>query len=105
MSSPPDDTPPEDGSRGDKAPVATAAPSHQAASPDEGASDDRKLNPAQVVGSVFAAGLGVQSSKNRERDFKQGRVGVFIAAGIIFTLLFIGVVVTIVQVVLKSAGN
>ena len=63
------------------------------------------LNPLQVIGSVFAAGLGVQSSKNRERDFKQGRIGVFIAAGIVFTLLFIGLVVGIVQMVLKSAGN
>jgi hypothetical protein len=64
-----------------------------------------KLNPLQVISSVFAAGLGVQSSKNRERDFKQGRAGVFIAAGIIFTLLFIGLVVFAVQVVLRSAGR
>jgi hypothetical protein len=64
-----------------------------------------ELNPLQVVGSVFAAGLGVQSSKNRERDFKQGRIGVFIAAGIVFTLLFIGAVVTVVQMVLKNAGR
>ncbi|MBK6738003.1 MAG: DUF2970 domain-containing protein [Haliea sp.] len=42
---------------------------------------------------MFAAGLGVQSSKNRERDFEQGRLGVFIATGIVFTLLFIGIVV------------
>ena len=70
--------------------------------------DDREkesLNPLQVVSSIFAAGLGVQSSKNRERDFKQGRAGVFIAAGIIFTLLFIGAVFTVVQLVLKSAGD
>ena len=70
--------------------------------------DDREkesLNPLQVVSSIFAAGLGVQSSKNRERDFKQGRAGVFIAAGIIFTLLFIGVVFTVVQLVLQSAGG
>jgi hypothetical protein len=64
-----------------------------------------KLNVLQVVSSVFAAGLGVQSSKNRQRDFKQGRLGVFIAAGIIFTLLFIGVVFTVVQMVLKNAGH
>ena len=64
-----------------------------------------KLNPFQVVASVFAAGLGVQSSKNRERDFKQGRIGVFIAAGIIFTLLFIGSVMFVVQMVVKSAGE
>ena len=64
-----------------------------------------KLNPLQVIASVFAAGLGVQSSKNRERDFKQGRAGVFIAAGIIFTLAFIAVMVFVVQMVLKGAGH
>ena len=53
----------------------------------------------------IAAGLGVQSSKNRERDFKQGRASVFIAAGIVFTLLFMGAVFGVVQLVLKSAGN
>lgn len=57
-----------------------------------------------VIGSVFSAGLGVQNSKNRERDFKQGNFKVFVIAGIIFTLVFIGVVYTVVQVVLKSAG-
>ncbi len=67
--------------------------------------DPAKLNPLQVVGSVFAAGLGVQSSKNRERDFKQGRLGVFIVAGVVFTLLFIGSVVLVVQMVLKGAGK
>jgi hypothetical protein len=67
--------------------------------------DKQKLKPMQVVSSVFAAGLGVQRSKNRERDFKQGSFGVFIAAGIIFTLLFIGAVVGIVQMVLKNSGN
>ena len=64
----------------------------------------RSLNPLQVVSSAFAAGLGVQSSKNRERDFKQGRPGVFIAAGIIFTLLFIVTVALVVQLVLKGSG-
>jgi len=65
----------------------------------------RRLGPLQVIGSVFAAGLGIQSSKNRERDFKHGRIGVFIVAGILFTLLFIGAVVTVVQLVVSSAGN
>lgn len=62
------------------------------------------MRPWHVISSVFAAGLGVQSSRNRERDFKQGKAGVFIAAGLIFTLLFIATVVVIVQVVLKSAS-
>ena len=75
------------------------------AAPAEPERQKEKLGPLQVVSSVFAAGLGVQSSRNRERDFKQGRLGVFIAAGIVFTLLFIGVVFTVVQLVLKSAGD
>lgn len=65
----------------------------------------KPLQPWHVISSVFAAGLGVQSSKNRERDFKQGRLGVFIVAGIVFTLLFMGTVFTVVQLVLKSAGK
>jgi len=64
-----------------------------------------KLSAWQVVSSVFAAGFGVQSSRNRERDFKQGRLGIFVAAGITFTLLFIGTVFLVVQMVLKSAGH
>lgn len=75
------------------------------AAPAEPGQPKEKLGPLQVVSSVFAAGLGVQSSRNRERDFKQGKLGVFIAAGIVFTLLFIGVVFTVVQLVLKSAGD
>ena len=72
---------------------------------DEGGQEQTSLNPFQVVASIFAAGLGIQSSRNRERDFKQGRAGVFIVAGIVFTLIFIGTVYTVVQLVLKSAGN
>mgnify|MGYP001550286936 FL=1 len=63
-----------------------------------------KLNPFQVVFSVLAAGLGVQSSKNRERDFKQGRAGAFIAAGLMFTVLFVGTVYAVVQLVLSGRG-
>ncbi len=72
---------------------------------EQGGQEQKSLNPFQVVASVFAAGLGIQSSRNRERDFKQGRAGVFIVAGIVFTLIFIGTVYTVVQLVLKSAGN
>ena len=58
-----------------------------------------------VVKSVFAAGLGVQSSKNRERDFTQGSPKAFIIAGLIFTLLFIGGVYAVVKVVLANAAG
>ena len=54
-----------------------------------------------ILQSVFAAALGVQSSKNRDRDFKQGNIGIFIAAGILFTALFIGGVIAVVQAVVS----
>ena len=57
-----------------------------------------------LIGSVFAAAFGVQSSKNQERDFKHGKARVFIISGIIFTLLFMGTVFTVVKLVLKQAG-
>lgn len=69
-----------------------------------GEAKEQGMRPWHVISSVFAAGLGVQSSRNRERDFKQGKVGVFIAAGITFTLLFIAAVVIVVQLVLRGAG-
>ena len=71
----------------------------------EALTEKKALNPMEVISSVMAAGLGVQSSKNRERDFKQGKIGVFIAAGIIFTLVFMGTLYTVVQLVLKGAGD
>ncbi|MGR9073952.1 MAG: DUF2970 domain-containing protein [Gammaproteobacteria bacterium] len=43
----------------------------------------------QIIQSVIAAALGVQSNKNRERDFKFGSPKVFIVTGIIATVLFI----------------
>ncbi len=62
----------------------------------------KKLNPLQVVGSVLAAGFGVQSSKNRERDFKEGSFKSFVVAGILFTVVFIGVLYLIVSTVLEN---
>jgi uncharacterized MAPEG superfamily protein len=52
-----------------------------------------------LLQSVLAAALGVQSSKNRERDFTDGKASHFIVAGIIFTFLFIATVATIVNLV------
>jgi len=79
-------------------------PTDAAAQGRDSAEDSAKdsMNPLQVIGSVLAAGLGVQSSRNRERDFKQGRAGVFILAGLLFTALFIGGVYTVVSLVLAS---
>ena len=58
-----------------------------------------------IVASTLAAAIGVQSRANTERDFASGRVGPFIAAGLIFTALFIGVLVLVVQWVISGAGG
>ncbi len=58
----------------------------------------------QVLASTLAAALGVQSNKNRERDFKHGNIKVYALAGVIFTVLFICTVVLVVKLVLRSAG-
>ena len=50
--------------------------------------------------SVIAAAFGVQSSKNRERDFSRGNPLVFIMAGLIFTVLFVLTIVGVVYLVL-----
>ena len=52
--------------------------------------------------SILAAALGVQKDKDRERDFQQGRARDFIIGGILFTVLFIAVLVTIVKVILPT---
>ncbi|HSB96373.1 MAG TPA: DUF2970 domain-containing protein [Spongiibacteraceae bacterium] len=58
-----------------------------------------------IVRSVLSAAIGVQSRKNQERDFKHGKARVYIIAGIIYTMLFIGTVFLIVTLVLKKAGH
>lgn len=53
--------------------------------------------------SVAAAFFGVQSNKNRERDFSQGKLSHFIVAGIIGVVIFIAMLIIIVTLVIPSA--
>jgi len=64
-------------------------------------SNQQKPRLISVVKSILAAGIGVQSEKNRTRDFEQGSSLVFIIGGIIFTLFFIATVATVVGFVLS----
>lgn len=54
----------------------------------------------QVIKSVLAAAIGVQSSDNRQKDFEQGSLSTYIIAGVIFTVLFICGIVFLVSIVL-----
>lgn len=69
---------------------------------ESGAHDDKPPTIFQVIGSVLAAFFGVQSSKNKERDFKHGNHKVFIIVGILMTLVFLASVITVVQIVLAQ---
>ena len=59
----------------------------------------------QVVGSVLASFFGVQSSKNKERDFKHGNHRTFIIIGIIMTAAFVGGLYLLVQLVMHISAK
>ncbi|GAB2882797.1 DUF2970 domain-containing protein [Microbulbifer echini] len=58
----------------------------------------------QVILSTLAAAIGVQSNKNREKDFQSGSMAHFVVAGIIFTILFVLTLILIVKTVLGNMG-
>jgi len=64
----------------------------------------KKITPFSFMGSIFAAAFGVQSNKNRERDFEQGKFHHFIVGGIVFAVLFIFIVIGVVKLVMHYAG-
>lgn len=64
----------------------------------------KRITPFSFMGSIFAAAFGVQSNKNRERDFEHGKFHHFIVGGIVFAVLFILLVVGIVKLVMHYAG-
>lgn len=66
-------------------------------------SPPRRVGWWQTVGSVLASFFGVQSNRNRERDFSQGSAARFIAIGLTMTVTFILVLYLVVRLVLRLA--
>ncbi|MGX5219517.1 MULTISPECIES: DUF2970 domain-containing protein [Pseudomonas] len=66
--------------------------------------DDKPLTIWEMLQSVFAAAFGVQSGKNRSRDFSRGKPSQFIILGLLFTAGFVLLIAAIVQLVLYFAG-
>lgn len=58
----------------------------------------------QMLHSVLAAAFGVQSGKNRARDFTHGKPSHFIILGVGFTLAFVLLLYALVRLVLHLAG-
>ena len=66
--------------------------------------DDKPLTFREMLQSVLAAAFGVQSGKNRARDFSRGKPSHFIILGVLFTGLFVLVLFGLVKLVLSLAG-
>jgi len=81
----------------------TASQEEMTASQEEKEPGPRRLGFWEVVGSTFAAAIGVQKKANKERDFQHGRPLPFIIAGIVFTVLFVLAVFAVVQIVLSQS--
>ncbi|CAG1020176.1 hypothetical protein MTYM_00105 [Methylococcales bacterium] len=62
--------------------------------------DSKAPNLWQVITSVLAAAFGVQSTKNRERDFQHGNVATFVGVGLIATVLFVLLIYGVVRLVI-----
>lgn len=66
-------------------------------------SDEQEPKPLtlrQMLQSVLAGALGVQSGKNRARDFRHGKPSQFILLGVGFTLLLVLTILGVVKLVL-----
>ncbi|CUA85510.1 DUF2970 domain-containing protein [Pseudidiomarina woesei] len=50
-----------------------------------------------IVVSVLAALFGVQSDKNRQRDFNHGNPAVYVAIGAVFVVLFVLTLILVVN--------
>ncbi|AWM61675.1 DUF2970 domain-containing protein [Pseudomonas songnenensis] len=61
---------------------------------------EKRLTLREMLGSVLAAALGVQSGKNRARDFSHGKPSHFIILGVGFTVLFVLMILGLVKLVL-----
>jgi len=57
-----------------------------------------------MVMSVLAAFLGVQTEKNRQRDFQHGSPKAYIIIGVILTILFVFGLIGLVNLVMAIAA-
>ena len=66
--------------------------------------NDKPLTFREMLHSVLAAAFGVQSGKNRSRDFSRGKPSHFLILGVLFTTVFVLLLFALVKLVLYAAG-
>lgn len=85
----------------------TTAPNHKPDTEQEPKTPTYQKSPSfwQVIGSVLAMWFGVQSGKNRDRDFGHGSASTFIVVGVVFTFLLVIAVIIAVKLALSGTAN
>ena len=63
---------------------------------------EKPLTYREMIGSTFAAALGVQSNANRHRDFTRGKASHFIFTGVLFTTVFVISMICFVRIVMAA---
>lgn len=66
--------------------------------------DSQRPNLLQVIWSVIAALFGVQSDRNRQRDFRQGRASDYIVVYVLLVIALVAGMIGVVIAVLNSVG-
>lgn len=65
----------------------------------------RKTNLLEVTQGVLAGLFGVQSQKNRERDFKRGDARDYIAVYVLLVIAMVVGMIVAVNMVISAAGH
>lgn len=63
---------------------------------------DKPLTFLQVMFSSLASAFGVQTADNRKRDFERGKPTHFIISRIVFTVVFVALMLLIVSTVVSN---
>lgn len=66
--------------------------------------DQKAPSLLDVARSVLWAMIGVQKSKNHERDFKHGKAWQYIVVGLIGVAIFITIIINVVKFALSMSG-
>ena len=65
--------------------------------------ENKRNSIIDTIKSVGAGFIGVQSDKNREQDFKHGKLSHFIIVGIAGVVVFISVLIVLVSLVIPNS--
>jgi len=70
--------------------------------PNTSSKESTRVTPFSIIKSALSAMVGIQTTENRERDFKSGKFWHFFIAGFIVTASFIFVVWLAVKFLMGS---